>query len=286
MHANYITNGATWAKVFVITLTTALMAICTPAMAINTFDPATGLVTIDFISDAFAEYKNSVVEPDEIISYSTDSPTSSVNTIFSDTKTIKTLVKLHSITVDGILFSNVVFTIKKVISSDPEVIPLGDKMLIRGSAYLPHCFNGASPEPCSELIIENAETLRQVCDTFLINWKTKRNSPNLCPIDSSFDWNKNRIVLVYSSLEDYYIESSNMKIECDINFMIYALQYKDHWKLFYELQYPSQFGFGIGFKDWVGNVQAISIPKDGRPITFMKVVPYSFSLRKPLTPAN
>lgn len=275
-----MTNGATWTKVLVITLATTSMATYTPAMATNTYDPATGLVTIDSISDAFAEYKNSVVEPDEIISYSTNPPTSSVNTIFSDKETIKTFFKLHSITVDGILFSNVVFTIKKVISSEPEVIPLGGKMLIRGSAYLPHCFNGASPEPCPELIIENAETLRQVCDTFLINWRTKENSPNLCPIDANFDWNKNRIVLVYSSLEDYYIERNNEEIQYNINFMSHGLEYKDHWKLFYELQYPSQFGFGIGFKDKVGNVQAISMPKDGRPITFMKIVPYSFSLRK------
>lgn len=277
MHWNNIPTQAT---TLVTTLAATLMATCTPAMAINTYDPATGWVTIDSISDAFTEYKNSVVEPDEIISYSTNPPTSNVNTVRSDWTTLKTLITLHSIIVDGILFSNVVFTIKKVISSDPQVIPFGDKMVIRGSAYLPHCFNGASPEPCPELIIENAETLHQVCDTFLINWRTKRNSPNLCPIDSNFDWNKNRIVLIYSSLEDYYIESNNIKIECDINFMTDALEYKDHWKLFYTLEYPSQLKFGTGFNDKVGNVQAISMPKDGRPITFMKIVPYSFSLRK------
>lgn len=257
-----------------LTILIIILVHLTPVMAVNIYNPATGLVTIDSIHDVLFEYKNVVVEPNQLISYNTTLPTSIKNTFDGFTGQIT----LYSVMVDTTVFSDVVFTLKKVVSSEPMVIPSQDNTIVRGSAYIPHCMNGSSPQPCLELVIENSDTLSNLCKYFLLNSRIKDNSKSLCPIDANFDWKNNRLIIVYSALEDCYVAIDEKSIySCNIRLIPTALKYSDHWVLVYEILYPSQIRFNVEVDDRLGNISAIAIPNDGNPIFFRKIIPYNIN---------
>ena len=260
----------------IVTLAVALLLPFSTARAINSYSPATGLVIVDSIIVGDGEFKNAVIQPEQLISYSTLPPTSTVNMMDWTTGQLT----LYAVTVGTTIFSNVIITVKNVVSSEPSVIPIIENTKIRGSAYIPHCANGASLQPCLELVIENAETLHNVCNSFLLNWRRKQGSLDLCPIDQNFDWQKNRLAIIYSSLEDYYINHDQSIYSYNVDYIISALEYSDHWLLGYTLMYPSQLTINVEFNDYLGNIQAIPIPNDGKSVSFIKYTPYFLKSQK------
>ena len=94
----------------------ALAAACllpfTSAMAADSYDPATGLVTVESIIVGTTEYRNVVVQPGSVVSYSTAAPSSTLDTV----DLTKGLLTLRSIAVGTTVFSDVVITVANVIS--------------------------------------------------------------------------------------------------------------------------------------------------------------------------
>lgn len=266
---------------FIYSLTIICLLNTPSAMAVNSYDPNSGLIAIDSIIVDLADFKNIVVQPDQLVSYSVSPTTSTVNTF----DRVTGHVTLYSLTVGTTTYSNVVITVKTVISwAEPTIIPLTGSMRIRGDADLPHCLNGPSPQPCPAIVVENAEELRNVCNS-LIGWRRKagvfsqESSAELCPIETNFDWGQNRFAIIYSSLEDYYIDNLYSKISFNVN--CYAiLEYSDKFVIYYGILYPSQLMYNVEFEDYLGNIQAIPIPNNGKPVLFSKLPDSGALLRK------